>query len=99
MDEPRTVRPTPLHGEVESWPIDYATWKRRALADGRIEEHETVELMTAIETRMPRLTLLCRTVRTIHSMTGGRDGIASHRAVRSFAEFQRRRTDQGPEAA
>jgi len=81
-------RPTPLHGQLETALLDYRLIKRRAEADGRIDERESTELR-ACSDRINRLSgRLVRTVRHITTCLTGTAGMDSPAAIRSFEDRQ-----------
>lgn len=83
-------RPIPLHGQIELLHVDFHARRRRALADGRIDEREGAELIRYIVTEyMPKvanLTALCGAMAAAFAGSNGLDSprfmehIDAHRA-------------------
>lgn len=85
-------RPVPLHGRLEGTLTDFALWRRRALADGRIDEKEAMELVGRIvEPAVIDIRLLVKTQRHVNACLAGAEGMDSICASRSWEERQAER--------
>jgi hypothetical protein len=82
-------RPLPLHGRLEDVITTFARWRRRALADGRIDDHEARELSDKIVAPMlVDVRLLVKTQRFVATVMGGSEGVHSPAAMRTWDEIQ-----------
>lgn len=99
-------RPVPIYGRLETSVLDFKLWKRRALADGRIDEREIIEGVQIATDMANTSGTVIRTTRFAAAALTCADGMDSTTVRRQWEERQSEllqlddyRHDGGPQAA
>jgi hypothetical protein len=100
------TRPVPVTGQLETTVVDFAIWKREALADKRITLPEAVEGLQIAERLANQSRGVIRTVQFASRVLTGKDGMDSDCVRRQWDQRQGElvhlddyRANNGPQAA
>jgi hypothetical protein len=81
-------RPVPVSGQLETSIVDFGVWKRRALADERIDRTEADELLVITERMVRNGNLLLRSITFVTRILTGKEGMDSTCVRRQWDERQ-----------
>lgn len=90
------ARTVPLHGRLEDRIAEFAMWRRRARADGRIDHVEAVEGLALAEAMVEESRRATKTMRFVATVMGSSDGLDSPSVGKALEERQAERVWEVP---